>query len=422
MGKKVLVIGSGGREHALCWKLADSPQVDKVFCAPGNGGISEVAECIDIDFTDVDNLLKFALEKDINLTVIGQEAASEAGAADAFQKAGLLIFGPTINAAKIETSKVFSKDLMKSENIPTAEYKTFTESSEAIEYAKSRSLPVVVKADGLATGKGVVVAETYEQAEDFINEVMVKKIFGDSGNKVVIEDFLKGQEVSTHAITDGKSAIMFPSSQDHKQVYDGDKGPNTGGMGVIAPVPWVNNQHMGFVEKNIVQAALSGLIKKGITFQGVLYPGLMIDGDNIKLLEFNARFGDPEAQVYLRLFDGDLYGTLLACAEGNLDPSKIKWHDNFCVCVCLVSGGYPGSYEKGVSITGIEDAEKLDDIVVFHAGTKKTPDGYATAGGRVLSVTATAGTLEKAIDKAYEAIKLIHFDNMHYRTDIGQRR
>jgi phosphoribosylamine--glycine ligase len=418
---KVLVIGSGGREQALAWKLAQSPQVDRVYVAPGNGGSRDPIENVDIGFTDGPNLLKFAQDKKIELTVIGQEAAAEAGVVDLFEEAGLAIFGPNKAAAQIETSKVFSKDLMAAENIPTAEYKTFTDPEPALAYAKTRDLPVVVKADGLAVGKGVTVAQNYDEAAAAINDVMVKKIFGDSGNQVVVEDFLKGQEVSVHALTDGNEAVIFPSSQDHKQIFDGDKGPNTGGMGVIAPVPWVTNDHMSFIEDKVVKPALQGLNKKGLRFNGVLYPGLMIDGQAIKLLEFNARFGDPEAEAYMRLFEGDLFETLLACANGNLKPAAVSWKPGYAVSVAIASGGYPGSYAKGLPITGVEEAEKMDDIVVFHAGTAIKDGQSVTAGGRVLNVTATGTSLDEALDKAYAAVKLINFDGMHYRTDIGRR-
>lgn len=418
---KVLVIGSGGREQALAWKLAQSPKVSKVYVAPGNGGSRDLIENVDIGFLDVDGLLKFAQEKGIDFTVIGQESASEAGVVDAFKAAGLKIFGPTKAAVKIESSKVMAKDLMASENIPTAAYKTFNDAAEALAYAKSRPLPVVVKADGLAEGKGVTVCQTTEEIEGAIDKTMIQKKFGDAGSNVVIEDFLKGQEVSVHALCDGTKAVIFPASQDHKQVNDGDQGPNTGGMGVIAPVPWVTPQHLNYVDKNIVQPAIDGLAKQNAIFTGCLYPGLMIDGDAVNVVEFNARFGDPEAEVYMRLLDSDLYDILVACADGTLDPSSVKWQPGFAVTVVMASGGYPGSYQKGLPITGIDQAEALDDIVVFHAGTAVKDGQLVTNGGRVLNVTATGATLDEALDKAYAAVKSIHFDGAHYRTDIGRR-
>jgi phosphoribosylamine---glycine ligase len=418
---EVLVIGGGGREQALAWRLAQSAEVEKVYVAPGNGGSTGKIENVAIDFLDIPALVQFAQDKHIDLTVVGQEAASDAGAVDEFKKAGLTIFGPTMAATKLESSKAFSKDLMAAEHIPTAEYHTFTDVNEATAYALSRPLPVVVKADGLAAGKGVIICETTDDIRAAIEEIMVKKEFGESGNTIIVEDFLKGQEVSVHALCDGKHAVIFPSSQDHKQVYDGDKGPNTGGMGVIAPVPWVTEAHMDAIREQVVLPALTGMAKKNASFTGCLYPGLMIDGKDMKVLEFNARFGDPEAEVYMRLFDGDLFKVLTACANGDLDPTSVTWKPGFAVSVVLASPGYPDSYPKGLPITGIDKAEKLDDIIIFHAGTKRDGDTILTAGGRVLNVTATGATLEEALDKAYAAVKVIHFDGMHYRTDIGRR-
>lgn len=417
----VLVIGSGGREQALAWKLEQSASVDKVYIAPGNGGSKGNISNVDIDFLDTDGLLKFAQDKKIDLTVIGQEASSEAGVVDAFKTAGLTIFGPTKAAVRIESSKAFSKDLMASENIPTAEFRNFTDPKQAAEYAKSRSFPVVIKADGLATGKGVLICNSAGEIDAAIDEIMIKKAFGSSGDTVVVEDFLKGQEVSLHALADGKNSVMFPASQDHKQIFDGDKGPNTGGMGVIAPVEWVTKDQLAFVNDKVVQPALGGLSKKDASFTGCLYPGLMIDGDEVKVLEFNARFGDPEAEVYMRLLDSDLYEILNACATGTLDPSTVSWKQGYAATVVLASQGYPGSYPKGLPITGIDEAEKLDGIVVFHAGTAIKDGQLVTAGGRVLNVTATGPTLDETLNKAYAAIQLIHFDGMHYRTDIGRR-
>lgn len=417
----VLVIGSGGREQALAWKLEQSPSVNNVYIAPGNGGSKGKISNLDIDFLDVEKLLEFAQKNKIYLTVIGQEASSEAGVVDAFKEAGLTIFGPTKAAVKIESSKAFSKDLMADQNIPTAVFRNFTDPKQAAEYAKTRTLPVVIKADGLAAGKGVLICQSIEEIESGIEEIMIKKAFGDSGNKIVVEDFLKGQEVSLHAISDGKTSVIFPASQDHKQIFDGDKGPNTGGMGVIAPIDWVTSDQLDFVNNKVVQPALKGMENKDALFNGCLYPGLMIDGDDIKVLEFNARFGDPEAEVYMRLLDSDLYEVLLACAENRLDPSMVKWKQRYATTVVLASEGYPGSYSKGVPITGIDEAEKQDDIVVFHAGTSVKDGQLVTAGGRVLNVTATGQTLQEALDKAYSAIKLIHFDGMQFRKDIGKR-
>lgn len=419
--KKVLVVGSGGREHALCWKLTQSSQVEKVFCAPGNDGMQADAELVAIDFTDVEKLVAFAKTNAIDLVVIGQEAASEAGLADACKAADIAVFGPTKAAAQVETSKVFSKNIMTKAGIPTAAYQTFTDADAASEYARSRPLPVVVKADGLATGKGVVVAMSYDEALEAIDTIMRKKIFGDSGNQVVIEDFLKGQEVSTHAFCDGKTALLFPASQDHKQIYDGDKGPNTGGMGVIAPVPWVTPEHLQITKDTIVQPALNELSKQGADFSGVLYPGLMIDGSDVNLLEFNSRFGDPECEVYMRLFDGDLYQTLYNCATGQLSAGDVAWRNTYAAIVILASAGYPTSSHKGDVISGLEAAEAIDGVVVFHAGTKKEGEHFVTNGGRVLGVSAIGDTLEAALETAYRAVKEISFNGMQYRTDVGHR-
>lgn len=472
MGAKVLIVGGGGREHALAWKISQSPKVDKVYVAPGNAGTALVAENVPIGFTDVEGLVTFAKENAIDLTVIGQEAASEARVANAFQvpgfksyrstydvsvkmdttahinkitkpklnpqianyfpeailvtsafnEAGLTIFGPTETATLIESSKTFSKNLMEKQSIPTSKYKNFTDPVEAIDYANTRPLPVVVKADGLAAGKGVIICESYDQAKKAINEIMVQKVFGNSGSKVVIEDFLQGQEVSTHALSDGKNFVLFPSSQDHKQIYDGDKGPNTGGMGVIAPVPWVTDSHMETVKNKIVAPALRGLSDQGTPFVGCLYPGLMIDKEDINVVEFNARFGDPEAEVYMRLLDSDLYEIMIDCATGKLDPSKIAWKNGFAACVILASGGYPGNYKKGIPISGLDIAEKLDDVVVFHAGTTSDNKGFKTAGGRVLAITSIGDTLDLALEKAYKAVDTIKFEGKQFRSDIGRRQ
>lgn len=418
---KVLVIGSGGREHALAWKLSQSPQVEEIYVAPGNGGTAQIATNVPLGFTDVDGLLSFAKETSIDFAVIGQEAASAAGVVDAFKAAGISIFGPTKAATQIESSKAFSKDLMQSEKIPTAAYQNFSSPNDAIEYARTRNFPLVIKADGLAEGKGVTIAQSIEEATEAIQNAMVEKVFGDSGSQIVIEDFLSGAEVSMHALTDGNKAVIFPTSQDHKQIFDGDKGPNTGGMGVIAPVPWVTDDHMKLVEETIIDPALNGLRNHNAAFTGCLYPGLMIDGNDVNVVEFNSRFGDPEAEAYMRLFEGDLYEVLLACSNGTLDPTKVSWKPGFVACIALASAGYPGAYEKGKVITGIKEAEEQADIVVFHAGTKQEEDTFVTSGGRVLYVTATGNTLDEALTKAYKGVEAIQFDGMQYRTDIGRR-
>jgi phosphoribosylamine--glycine ligase len=418
---KVLVIGSGGREQALAWKLAESPNVSKVFVAPGNAGSSGIVENIDIHYEDAEGLVSFAKENDIDLSVVGQESASASGVVDAFKSKNLKIFGPDKAAAQIESSKAFSKNLMHEERIPTAQYKNFTDHKEAREYAKSRLFPIVIKADGLATGKGVIIAYNEHDIDDAIDAIMVKKEFGASGETVVIEDFLTGQEVSLHALSDGTNAVLFPASQDHKQIFDGDKGPNTGGMGVVAPLDWVSEETLEAVRTIVVEPALNGLKKKGATFVGCLYPGLMLEGSDISVLEFNARFGDPEAEVYMRLLDGDLYEIFMACVNGRLSPELISWKDGYAATIILASPGYPGSYPKGLPITGIENAEKREDIVIFHSGTAIKDGQLVTAGGRVLNITATGPTLEEALDKAYDAVQDIHFEGMQYRKDIGRR-
>lgn len=419
---KVLVIGGGGREHALAWKLAQSEQVGQVFVAPGNGGTGADFTNVDIGFTDVEKLLAFAQENQIDLTVIGQEAASDAGVVDAFQAAGLRIFGSTQAATQIESSKAFSKQLMQQQHIPTAAFQTFTEPSAALAYLEGKNLPIVIKASGLAEGKGVIIASTLEEAQQAVEDMMVNKIFKAAGDKIVIEDFLAGQEVSAHALCDGSNAVLFPTSQDHKQVFDNDKGPNTGGMGAYAPVPWVTPLHMQTVQQKIVEPALVGIKALAEPFIGCLYPGLMIDGDEINVIEFNARFGDPEVECYLRLLDGDLYQILLDCSMGKLQPDQINWQRKTAVTVAVASGGYPGSYEKGLPISGLDKAAAEPDIEIFHAGTKQADDGFITNGGRVLYVTATGDDIQDARKKAYAAIEHIQFDGMHYRKDIGLRQ
>jgi phosphoribosylamine--glycine ligase len=417
----ILVVGSGGREQALAWKIAQSQSVNKVYVAPGNAGSKGKVNNIDINFTNGPALLEFAKNNGVDLTVIGQEAASEAGVVDLFIQEGLTIFGPTKAAARIETSKSFSKDIMSENNIPTARYKNFKNPDEAKAYAKNSNPPIVIKADGLATGKGVVIARNETEIDAAIDDIMIKKIFGDSGDQVVVEDYLEGQEVSMHALCDGTTTVMFPPSQDHKQIFDGDKGANTGGMGAYAPVSWISDEQVKFVRDKAVQPALNGLRSKGEEFKGCLYPGLMINGQDIKLLEFNARFGDPETEIYMRLLEGDLYEILRACAMGNLDPTMVSWQKGFAVTVVVASPGYPGDYPKGLPISGIEEAEKQDDIVVFHAGTATKDGQLVTAGGRVLNITSTGANLAEAIQKAYKAVSLIYFEGMHYRTDIGRR-
>jgi phosphoribosylamine--glycine ligase len=433
----VLIIGSGGREHALAWKLNQSPKVGKIFIAPGNAGTAGLGENVNIKAADVIALADFAAANKINLTVVGPDDSLALGVVDEFKKRGLKIWGPSKAAAQIEASKAFAKELMKDNGIPTAEFKTFSDYGLALQYIEQKGAPIVIKASGLALGKGVSVCLTLDEAKNFLQDVMVNKIFGASGTEVVIEEFLQGQEFSIHVFSDGTDFRLLPPAQDHKAIYDGNTGPNTGGMGTVAPLPWVTNELLDKVSSNIVKPALDGLKKLGTPFVGLLYPGLIVQEDDplargsssCKVIEFNARFGDPETQSLMRLLKTDLFDILEACVNGKLNALDIEWEKKFACCIVLASGGYPGKYEKGLPITGVEEASKLEDVVIFHAGTKldnrKLPTNglpakaLATAGGRVLGVTATADNLQTALDKAYAAVKLIHFDGMHYRTDIG---
>jgi len=418
---KVLIVGGGGREHAIVWKLKQSPKVDKIYIAPGNAGTAALGENVALASTDLPGLVKFATENNIDLTAVGQDDPLALGVVDAFQSAGLKIWGPSKKAAQIEASKAFAKDLMAKQNIPTAEYKTFTDYDEAFKYINEKGAPIVIKASGLALGKGVTVCQTLEQAEKALKESMIDKVFGESGATVVIEECLVGPEFSVHAFCDGKSYKLFPTAQDHKPVFDDGKGPNTGGMGTIAPVPWVTPEMMDKVAKEVVEPVLEGLKNEGAPFVGLIYPGMMATQAGPKVIEFNCRLGDPETQSYIRLLKTDLYDIFKASVEGRLAEMEIEWHPGFACCVALASGGYPGPYEKGKEITGIKEAEKMNDIIVFHAGSKLDNGKVLTNGGRVLGVTATADTLQGALDKAYEAIKLINFEGMHYRTDIGKK-
>jgi phosphoribosylamine--glycine ligase len=421
MKQNVLVIGGGGREHALAWKIAQSPSIGELYVAPGNGGTAAIATNVPLKASDIDGLVAFAKEHDIHLTVVGPDDALADGVVDAFRAAGLRIYGPTQAAAQIEASKAFSKDLMTKTGVPTARYATFTDLHAAKDYVHGHPFPAVVKASGLALGKGVYICEDLEQAHQALDEIMGDKVFGEAGNSVVIEEFLGGQEVSTHAFCDGHTAVLFPSAQDHKRIGNGDTGPNTGGMGTFAPVPWVTPALMHQVHKQVVQPILAGLRDGHAPFTGTLYPGLMVDGDDIRVLEYNARFGDPENQSYMRLLETDLLDVLNACVDGHLADLHIQWSDQTAVTVVLASGGYPGKYDTGHEIIGLSTAAQLPDVVVFHAGTKRDGDRILTSGGRVLGVTATGRDLREAQRKAYEAISVIKFDGMQYRTDIGHK-
>jgi phosphoribosylamine--glycine ligase len=418
---KILVIGGGGREHALVWKMAQSPLVERIYCAPGNPGIARQAECVPLAVDNIDGLLDFAREKQIGLTVVGPELPLTLGIVDRFRAAGLAIFGADRKAAQIEGSKAFAKDLMAKYGIPTAAYDTFVDRDAAVAFIRRHGAPIVVKADGLAAGKGVIVAQSEEEAIGAVDRIMRDKAFGEAGAKVVIEEFLEGEEASFLAFTDGKTILPLASSQDHKPVFDGDRGPNTGGMGAYSPAPVVTPVIHEQILESVFRPAIDGMAAEGCPYSGILYAGLMIRGDEIKVLEFNARFGDPEAQPLLARLKSDLVPVLKACARGDLSGVGLEWHEKAAVCVVMASGGYPGTFEKGYAIEGLEKAEKIDDLVVFHAGTTAREGKVVNAGGRVLGVTGLGSTVAEAIDKAYSGVRTISWKGAHYRTDIGQK-
>jgi phosphoribosylamine--glycine ligase len=417
----VLVIGSGGREHALVWKMRQSKKVRKIFCAPGNAGIAQEAECVNIQPENINSLLSFANEKKIDLTVVGPELPLSLGIVDKFEEAGLRVFGPTASAARLEYSKAFAKEMMAKCNIPTAVFKTFTSSHEAKEYIKEKGAPLVIKADGLAAGKGVVVAESVDEAINAIVDMMDKKVFGEGGKKVVIEDCLKGEEASFMVFTDGATIVPMVSAQDHKRVFDNDKGPNTGGMGAYSPAPVVTDALADKVIKEVFKPLLSGLKKDGIIYKGVLYAGLMIDDNQLNVLEFNCRFGDPEAQPILFRLKSDIIEIMEAIIDSGLSEADVEWKQEASVCVVIASKGYPGNYEKGKVINGIDKAEEIKGVKVFHAGTAKKDNNIVTAGGRVLGVTASGIDINEAVKTAYKAIEKIKFEGMHYRKDIASK-
>lgn len=420
--KNILIIASGGREHALGWKLKQSPKVGKIYFAPGNAGTAEVGENTGIAALDFAAQIEFAKNNSIDLTVAGPDDILAAGVVNAFQEAGLKIFGPTKKAAQIEASKAFAKELMKGEGIPTAKYETFTDAEKAKAYVTKQGAPIVIKASGLALGKGVVVAHTLEEALNAVEEAMVNKVFGDAGSEVVIEEFLQGPEVSIHAFSDGENIAIYPTSRDHKPIYDGNKGPNTGGMGTVAPLIEITPSQMEEIKTTIVIPAIQGMKKRGTPFVGSLYPGLMITKDGPKVIEFNCRFGDPEFESYMRLLKTDIYDILVACIEGTLSELTIEWHEQFACCIIIASAGYPASSQKGIPIHGLDTVKTNQDIVVFHLGTKQNGNDIETNGGRVLGVTAVGKSLDEALDKAYSVIgeNGIHFDGMQYRKDIGR--
>ena len=415
---KVLVVGSGGREHAICWKLKQSPKVTELYCAPGNGGISALAQCVDVKATDVDGIVRWAVENHMDFVMVAPDDPLALGMVDALEAAGIPAFGPRKNAAVIEASKIFSKNLMEKYHIPTASYRAFSDMNEALSYVREQGAPIVVKADGLALGKGVIVAQTVEEAEAAVRSMMEDKKFGESGAKVVIEECMTGPEVTVLAFADGEHLSPMPSSQDHKRAYDGNQGPNTGGMGAISPSPYYTADMAKRCMEEIFLPTMAALKAEGRPFSGVLYFGLMLTPQGPKVVEYNARFGDPECQAVLSLLDSDLMEILLACREGRLDQADIRWKDGAACCLVLASGGYPQSYQKGYPISGLDEAGKT--AVVFHAGTKLEDGQMLTNGGRVLGVTATGNTLADAIDKAYTSAKYINFTDMHFRTDIGR--
>lgn len=417
---KVLIVGSGGREHAIATSVAKSPKVDKIFCAPGNAGIGQVAECVDITAMEFDKLADFAEENAIDLTIIGMDDPLVGGVVDVFESRGLRVFGPRKNAAIIEGSKAFSKDLMKKYGIPTAAYENFTDPEKALSYLETAKMPIVLKADGLALGKGVLICNTLEEAKAGVKTLMLDKQFGDAGNEIVIEEFMTGREVSVLCYCDGTHIKPMTSAQDHKRAKDGDQGLNTGGMGTFSPSPFYTDEVQKFCEEKVYQPTMDAMKAEGRDFVGILFVGLMLTEDGPKVLEYNARFGDPEAQVVLPRMKNDIIDVMNACIDGKLDEVDLQFEDNAAVCVVLASAGYPEHYEKGKLITGFENFDNKEGYYVFHAGTKKTEEGIVTNGGRVLGVTAKGANLKEARANAYEATKLIQFENKYMRNDIGK--
>jgi phosphoribosylamine--glycine ligase len=417
---RVLVVGGGGREHALAWKIKQSPRCSRIFCAPGNGGISDIAECVAINATDIQGMVRFAKQNRIDMTIVAPDDPLALGMVDALESCGLRAFGPRKNAAIIESSKVFAKDLMRKYEIPTAEYKSFTDYSNAIAYLEKAQFPIVIKADGLALGKGVIIANDYTEASQAIDNIMNKKIFGNAGLSIIIESFITGSEVSVLAFTDGKTIVPMVSAKDHKRAYDGNMGPNTGGMGVFAPCSLYNPEVAKIALEKIIEPTIKAMNSEGRPFSGILYFGLMLTLNGPLVLEYNARFGDPETQAILPLLQTDLLDVFDAVLSRDLAGINIKWEDKASACVVLASQGYPGEYKKGYEISGIDDAEVEKDVFIFHSGTTKVGEKYYTNGGRVIGVTAMDGNLEKAVAKAYRSAQKISFEGMHYRKDIGK--
>jgi phosphoribosylamine--glycine ligase len=416
---KILIIGSGGREHALAWKLRQSPHAERIFCVPGNAGTAEIAENVAIAANDFDALVRFAKENHVDLTVVGPDDPLAAGIVDLFAADKLRAFGPTKSAARIESSKIFAKELMRAQNIPTAEARTFSQSNEALRYCERLKFPLVIKADGLALGKGVIIAPDMVTASSTIDEMMNQGRFGNAGRRLVIEEFLRGTECSLHALVDGQNYLLLESARDHKRALDGDHGPNTGGMGAFSPANNWNSKLQSQFETEIMRPLLRGFLKEGIKFRGLLYPGLILTSEGPRVLEFNCRFGDPETQALLPRLKSDLLPLLEATIDGRIDKCAIEWDARAAVTVVLASAGYPGKYETGKTVSGLDDAVQLEDVRIFHAGTKRDAGEIKTAGGRVLAVTALGSTIEAARTRAYEAVSRIHFENCHYRRDIA---
>ncbi|MCD4781074.1 MAG: phosphoribosylamine--glycine ligase [Candidatus Omnitrophica bacterium] len=418
---RILVIGSGGREHTLVWKISQSSMVEKIYCAPGNGGIAALAECVDIPVSDIDALLAFARDNKIDLTVVGPEAPLVDGLVDVFSAANLKVFGPSKAAARLEGSKVFSKEFMYEYGIPTAPFITFSDSNDAKSFLNQAEYPLVVKADGLAAGKGVIICKDVPEAEQAIDQIMEEKIFHEAGNQIVLEECLVGEEVSILAICDGDQYVILESSQDHKRIFDDDLGPNTGGMGAYSPAPILHYDIAREIEESIIDPVVRGMKNEDVPFKGVLYAGLMITAEGPMVLEFNVRFGDPETQAVLPRLKSDLVEIMLASIDGSLDKVSLEWDSRTCLCVVMTSGGYPGKYDKNLPVAGLGAAGKIADTIVFHAGTKKENDQILTAGGRVLGVTGFGDGVEQAIETTYRAVERISFDHCFFRRDIGAR-
>ncbi|MFC1560978.1 phosphoribosylamine--glycine ligase [Candidatus Latescibacterota bacterium] len=418
---KVLVVGGGGREHALVWKLSQSKNVKSIYAAPGNAGISSLATCIDINAEDITAIAKFAVSEKIDLVAVGPEVQLCMGIVDLLEEAGIPAFGPSARASMIEGSKIFSKRIMRKYNIPTAQFDDFDDYNDAVSYARSLDSKMWIKTNGLASGKGAVFASDPDEAEKILRKMMIKNIYGESGHSVVIEENLEGEEASIFALCDGSTYKLLVSSQDHKRVYDGDTGPNTGGMGAYAPAPLVTPQLLNSIEKEIIQPTIDGMASENIPYKGLLYTGIIVTENGPKTLEFNCRFGDPETQAVVPLLEGDLAEIMMACIKGNLSKTYLRSSNSSALCLVIASGGYPGSYKKGVKISGIEEADSIDGVKVFHAGTKFDGEDIVTAGGRVFGVTGWGADFSQARKRAYEAAGKIHFTNSFYRNDIGNK-